>query len=392
MSEKQSAQTKAAFRFVILIGIISLFADFTYEGARSLNGQFLATLGASAAVVGFVGGFGELLGYGLRFAFGVIADRTGRYWLNTIVGYTINLLAVPALALAGSWPVAVALILAERAGRAVRKPAVDTMLSYAGSQTGQGWAFGLHEALDQTGATLGPLVLALTLALHGSYHRAYALLLVPAVLAIITVLFARYNFPKPHSLDSARTLRTEGLRPAYWWYMMAGACIAAGFADFALIGFHFVKSGVVHQALIPVLYAVAMSVGAFGSMILGKLFDRNSLATVTVSFVLAAAFAPLVFLGNETLAIIGMLLWGLGMAAQESLLKSLVAGVIAGAKKATAFGLFDTGFGVAWFLGSWFMGYLYGRSVGALVVFSVGMQLLALPLFWVAHRRAQVRS
>lgn len=372
-----------------MIGIISLFADFTYEGARSINGQFLATLGASAAMVGFVGGFGELLGYGLRFLFGVIADRTGRYWLNTIVGYTINLLAVPALALAGSWPVAVLLILAERAGRAVRKPAVDTMLSYAGSQTGQGWAFGLHEALDQTGATLGPLVLALVLFVHGTYHQAYALLAIPAVLAIITVFIARYNFPKPHNLDMARTLRTEGLKSAYWWYMLAGACIAAGFADFSLIGFHFAKSGAVSQALIPVLYAVAMSVGAFGSIILGKFFDRNSLVTVTVSFLLAAAFAPLVFLGNQTLAIIGMLLWGLGMAAQESLLKSLVAGVIAGTKKATAFGLFDTGFGVAWFLGSWFMGYLYGRSIPALVAFSVTMQLLALPLFWIASRKAR---
>jgi MFS family permease len=381
--------SKSALRFVVLIGIISLFADFTYEGARSINGQFLASLGASATVVGFVAGFGELLGYSLRFLFGAIADRTGKYWMTTIIGYTVNLLAVPALALAGSWPVAVGLILAERAGRAVRKPAIDTMLSYAGSQTGQGWAFGMHEALDQTGATLGPLALAVVLFFKGSYHQAYALLLIPAGLALATVIIARVNFPKPHNLDTARTLQAGKLKSSYWWYMAAGGCIAAGFADFALIGFHFQKTGIVSQAFIPVLYAIAMSVGAFGSIILGKLFDRMSMGTVTVSFFLSALFAPLVFLGNETTAVIGMILWGLGSAAQESLLKSLVAVVISGAKKATAFGLFDTGFGVAWFLGSWFMGYLYTRSITGLVIFSVVMQLLALPIFWIAHQKTR---
>jgi predicted MFS family arabinose efflux permease len=386
---ESSIAARSALRFVILIGIISLFADFTYEGARSINGQFLETLGASATAVGFIAGFGELIGYGLRFIFGYIADKTRRYWLNALLGYSINLFAVPALALAGNWPVAAALIIAERTGRAIRKPAVEAMLSYAGSQTGQGWAFGLHEALDQTGATLGPLVMSLVLILKGSYRTGYALLLVSALLSLATILIARYCYPKPHILEKPTKLQTEGLNCTYWWYMAAAACIAAGFADFALVGYHLQKSAIVSSSVIPVYYAVAMGVGAIGALVLGRLFDKSGMKTILASFLLSAFFAPLVFLGNGKLALLGMVLWGLGMAAQETLIKPLIAGLITASRRATAFGLFDTGFGVAWFLGSWLMGYLYGRSIHTLVIFSVAIQLLALPIFWIAHSKVR---
>jgi MFS family permease len=72
-------------RFILLLGIVSLFADLTYEGARGITGPYLAILGASAALVGFVAGLGEFIGYGMRIIFGYIADRTGRYWTITIL-------------------------------------------------------------------------------------------------------------------------------------------------------------------------------------------------------------------------------------------------------------------------------------------------------------------
>jgi hypothetical protein len=164
---KKLLPAASAFRFVLILGIANLFADLNYEGARSSTGQFLGTLGASAAVVGFTAGFGELLGYALRSVSGIISDKTGKYWIVTIVGYVINMLAVPALALAGNWPLAAGLIVAERTGRAIRKPATEAMLSFAGKQIGHGWVFGLNEALDQTGATIGPLVLAFVLLVEG---------------------------------------------------------------------------------------------------------------------------------------------------------------------------------------------------------------------------------
>src|SRR5437763_4958622 len=195
-----------AFRFVLVLGIANFFADMTYEGARSVTGPFLGTLGASAAVVGFTAGLGELLGYALRSITGVISDRTGKYWIVTIVGYIVNMLAVPALALAGNWPLAAGLIIAERTGRAIRKPSTEAMLSFAGKQIGQGWVFGLNEALDQLGATLGPLIISLTLLRHGDYRSGFALLLVSALLAIAIVFIARYFFPTPRDLKVSHVI------------------------------------------------------------------------------------------------------------------------------------------------------------------------------------------
>jgi predicted MFS family arabinose efflux permease len=339
-------------------------------------------------MVGFTAGFGELAGYGLRPVFGWFADRTGQYWLTTIVGYAVNLFAVPALALAGNWQVAAVLVIAERAGRAMRKPPAEAMLSAAGSRIGQGWAFGLNEALDQAGATFGPLVMALVLVRHGSYRTGYALLLISVGFALATVLVARHHFPRPGELDASAGIRATGLSRSFWWYMLAGGCIAAGFADFALVGYHLQQVPVVSKDLIPIYYAVAMGVGALGALVLGRLFDRYGIWTLLVTFFASAFFAPLVFLGNGALAFAGIILWGLGMATQESLLKPLVAQILTTAKKATAFGLYDTGYGAFWFAGSWLMGYLYGRSVHALVIFSVCIQLISLPARALRHAAA----
>jgi hypothetical protein len=164
----QSAKS-AALRFVLLIGIVSIFADMTYEGSRSITGPYLAVLGATGTIVGFVGGFGELLGYGLRIVSGRLSDRTGRYWPITFLGYVIQMASVPALALAGRWEVAAVLIIVERIGKAMRNPPRDVILSHAGSQIGQGWAFGVHEALDQLGALIGPLIAAGVLYARGQY-------------------------------------------------------------------------------------------------------------------------------------------------------------------------------------------------------------------------------
>jgi MFS family permease len=169
-----------ALTFVVLLGVVSLLADVTYEGARSAVGPYLEILGASAAAVGVVAGLGELVGYAIRVAAGYLSDRTGRYWAITIAGYGVNLLAVPLLALAGRWEVAAALIVFERLGKAIRTPARDAMLSHATHSMGRGWGFGLHEALDQIGAVLGPLIVAAVLYFTGDYRAGFAILLVPA--------------------------------------------------------------------------------------------------------------------------------------------------------------------------------------------------------------------
>ena len=388
MPTSQALSARNAFRFVFILGIVNFFADMTYEGARSVTGPFLGTLGASAIVVGFVAGFGELIGYGLRSFTGILSDKTGQYWIVTIFGYVINMLAVPALALAGNWPLAAGLMIAERTGRAIRKPSTHAMLSFAGDRIGHGWVFGLNEALDQAGATIGPLLVSLVLFLHGGYRHGFAVLLIPSLLTLLTLLTARFFFPHPRSLAASHPVRVQGFSKAYWLYMIAGGCVAAGFADFSLIAFHFQKTGSVSEALTPVLYALAMAMGAIGALIFGRLYDRFGLPVVLGAFFVSSFFAPLVFLGGSWLVWLGVLLWGIGMGAQESLLKPIVAGLTSPTKRGTAFGIFDAGFGVAWFLGSVLMGFLYTKSIVALTIFSVVLQLISLPIFMVAKRRS----
>jgi len=390
MNGRFTLARSSAFRFVLIMGVVNLFADMTYEGARSVSGPFLAYLGASGLVVGIVAGFGEFIGYGLRYISGAAADRSGKYWTVAFVGYIVNLLAVPALALAHTWPAAAGLIVGERFGRGIRKPATAAMLSHAGSELGQGWVFGFNEALDQAGATIGPLIVALIIGLNLGFNRAFAVLLIPAILALIVLAIARREYPSPSDLEVKSTLQITGYNNAFWIYALAGALLAAGFADFALISFHFSKAHIIANHAIPILYAVAMLAGAVCAPFFGNLYDRFGIGIVIAVFGIAALFAPLCFLGSFWPAVIGVLVWGLGMAAENALLPSIIAKLVPPDKRATAIGAFDMVYGIAWFAGSVLMGALYDHSIVALVVFSLVLQIAALPLLMLASRRALV--
>lgn len=379
---------RSALKFVALLGVVSLFADFTYEGARSVVGPFLGTLGASATAVGLVAGFGELVGYALRLVSGYLSDRTQRYWAITILGYSVNLLAVPLLALAGRWEMAAALLILERVGKALRTPARDAILSHATSRIGQGWGFGLHEALDQVGAVLGPLAVAAVIYLGEGYRVALATLLVPALVALAVLLAARSLYPRPQDLEpQATALQIQGLSPLFWLYLTGVGLIAAGFADFPLIAFHFGHTEVVTKAWIPAFYSVAMGVDAISALVFGRLYDRMGLRILMIVTLFSALFAPLVFLGGFHAALLGMALWGVGMGAQESIMRAAVAGMAPQQRRGTAYGIFNAGYGLAWFLGSALMGILYDLSRPALVAFSIAVQLLSLPLLMTAAKR-----
>src|SRR5205823_3482269 len=207
-------KNRSALHFVFIIGIANFFADFTYEGARGIIGPFLGSLGASAAIVGFVAGLGELMGCWLRSVSGYFADKSHKHWVFAFVGYAINMFAVPALALTRQWPLAASLVVSERVGRGIRKPTVEAMLSYAGRSIGAGWVFGLNEALDQAGATIGPLLMALILYLNGSYQTGFGVLLIPALLCLATLVLARLLHPRPHELEkgAGHTSATANLK------------------------------------------------------------------------------------------------------------------------------------------------------------------------------------
>ena len=376
-----ATEKSTALKFVVLIGVVSLFADMTYEGARSITGPYLAVLGASGTIVGIVAGFGELVGYGLRLVSGYISDRTGRYWAITLAGYVVNMLAVPLLALAGSWQTAAFLMIAERTGKAIRNPPRDAMLSHATEGMGRGWVFGLHEALDQIGAVLGPLVVTAVLYFKGGYRTGFAILLVPALLALSVLMAARLLYPRPRDLETiSPELETKGYPRRFWLYIVAASLIGAGYVDFPLIAYHFEKESVVSDNWIPVLYAVAMGVDALAALVLGKFFDRQGVVVLIFATVVAALFAPLVFLAGGYTALLGMGLWGLGMGAQESIMRAVIAEMIPADRRASAYGIFNAAFGLFWFLGSLLMGILYDFSVLAVSVSSVVLQLGAVPV------------
>jgi MFS family permease len=372
-----------AWKFIILVGVVSLFSDMTYEGARSITGPFLGMLNASATVVGIVAGLGEFIGYALRLVSGYLTDRLGRYWSITFVGYALNLFVVPLLALAGNWELAALLILMERMGKAIRTPARDAMLSHATTEVGRGWGFGFHEAMDQIGAMLGPLIVALVLYWNGGYRAGFAYLLIPAILAVIVITIAARLYPHPQHLEvTVPKLETKGLTHPYWLYVVAVGLIGAGYADFPLIAYHFGKAAVAPANWIPIFYAVAMGVDAIAALILGRLFDRLGMPVIMTVSILSALFAPLVFLGGFNLALLGMVLWGIGMGAQESIIKAALAEMVPRDRRATGYGIFNTGFGLFWFLGSALMGILYDFSLWSLIFFSVVIQLCSIPIFF----------
>ncbi len=388
-----------ATRFVILLGLISLFSDMTYEAARSINGSFLNILGTSGATVGIVAGIGEFLGYGLRFVSGYITDRSKKYWTILITGYVLNLFSVPLLAFAGYWQIAVILMITERIGKAIRSPARDAMLSFGTQQIGRGWGYGLHEAMDQIGATTGPLLVSSVLFYKNQdYQMAFGILAIPAVIAVGILLFSRFLYPDPDNLEIKTTsVVSKGFPKRYWIYLIAVIFVAAGYVDFPLMAYHFKSGSLMDDSLIPVFYAVAMASDAIAALVFGKLFDRIGIRILLIAIMISLFFAPMVFLGDFYTALAGMILWGIGMGAQESVLKAEIAGMISSEKRGTAFGTYNAFYGLFWFAGSALMGYLYDFSLSLLIIFSVITQFTAaMVIFYIILKQkrssAEIRS
>ena len=372
--------SNSAFRFIILLGIVSLFADITYEGARSITGPFLAILGANAAVMGFVAGFGELVGYALRMVSGYFADRTQKYWTITLWGYACNLIAVPLLALANHWWVASILIVIERMGKAIRSPARDAMLSFAAKKVGTGIGFGLNEALDQIGAMLGPIVVSGILFFRHDYHESFLFLAIPALLAMLSLWVAKHYYPNPRELEARYpALKKEGIPKTFWFYLIGAGFVAAGFTDFPLIAYHFEKKHVLDPVWIPLVYALSMGVTGITAPLLGRFYDHKGFIILTITTFVTCWFSLFIYLGNVPLILVGVVLWGIGMGAHESLMRAIIANMVSANKRASAYGIFNLCYGVSWFLGSVTMGILYDISISWLIWFSIIAQLLAMP-------------
>ncbi|MGC8483600.1 MAG: MFS transporter [Thermodesulfobium sp.] len=376
---------KKSMIFIVLIGTVSLFSDMTYEGARSISGQYLEILGASAAVVGFIGGLGELLGYAIRYFSGRIADKTHKYWSLTIFGYFINLLSVPLIALFPHWQWAIFPMVFERIGKGIRVPPKDAMLSFATKSVGRGWGFGIHEFLDQLGAVSGPIFVALILFLLGenNFRYAFSFLIIPAACAIGILFFSRFLYPVPSKLEVKLVeLDSKGLPKLFWIYCFCVLGFAVGFLDFVLIAFHLEKTKLIAQPMIPLLYAFTMGVDGVSALVFGRLFDKNGFIALLFAIIISVFANPLIFLTSSVyLIVIGMTCWGLGLGALESIVRAAVANIVPVSKRGSAFGIFNTLLGVFWFVGSFACGILYTIAPIYLVIFSVTAQLFSIASF-----------
>ena len=375
--------------FIILLGIVSLFGDITYEGARSVTGPYLATLGASAGVVGLVAGVGEFVGYALRLASGHLADRTKAYWLLTFIGYGL-LLSIPLLAFTGHWQLAAVLIILERIGKAIRSPARDTMLSYGAKEVGRGWGFAVHEALDQIGAVTGPIFFSLVFFFHGGYGEGFTLLWIPASLTMVVLAIARKKVPLPQRLEppeEAGRQDIQGKLPrVFWLYTVFTLFSIAGFAHFQIISYHLKVQSIVPDTQIPLIYAIAMGVDAVAALLAGKTYDRAGLMSLLAVPLLAVPIPFLVFSHSYTLVIVGMALWGAVMGIQETIMRAAIADLTPVERRGFAYGIFNTAYGASWFLGAALMGQLYELSIYYLVLFAVVMELVSIPLLFAVRR------
>lgn len=401
--ENKKKKLSQAMLFIILFGIVSLFSDMTHEGASSIRGAYLSLLGASAATIGFISGLGELIGYSMRYVFGKLTDKTKRYWPMTIAGYVLDIVAVPLLALVGEhgWIAACALLVVQRMGKAIKKPAKDTIMSFAASQEGVGKSFGLQEVLDQIGAFIGPVLLYLVMLFktdgttYEVYSTCFAFLAIPGAITIILLIVTRCKFPNPeHFEPEPKEYIPFKMKKEFILYIAGISLFAFGFIDYSIIIMHVSRtysslasglsetSSLVNTGTLPLLYAGAMLVDAVAALIFGMMYDKNGVKDLVWSTVISAPFAVFVFAFNSVpMLLVGIALWGVGMGAQESILKAAVTSMVPKTSRATGYGIFECSFGAFWFLGSWLMGVLYDASIPAMIAVSVAAQLAAIPLY-----------
>ena len=381
MSEDRRRQ---ALRFVVGFGVVSLFADFTYEGGHSIVGPYLASLGASAFFAGAVGGAGEFLGYAVRLFSGRFVDRTHRHWLVLTVGYVVNLASVPLMALAATPWLAGSLVFTERLGKGVRAPARDALLAEAGHELGQGYAFGLHEFLDQLGAILGPVTVAAAVAYSG-YRLGFAVLTLPAILALFFLW--RLRGQRADETKRPPSLHVQGFSAAYYVYLAFSVLSVLGYVHFVIVTYHLQYTHRLAPALIPLLFGLAMGVDAVAAFLSGWLYDRLGMKVVLGLPLLALPAMPLLFLADSPSFIwLGGALWGAAMGFQESAARAGVATLTPPNLRGTAYGLFDAAYGLAWFLGSLLLGALYGYGAQWIAVAAIVCQLLSVPFLLLAIR------
>lgn len=399
--------------FILSFGVVSMLMDIVYEGALSVQGPLLLSLGASAAIVGIVSGVGEATALAGRLVSGPWADRTKKYWVFAITGYAITALAVPAMGIVGSVGGVAFLVIFERFGKSVRTPSRDAMLSHASAAVGRGKGFAMHEMMDQIGAMAGPLIVAAILwATANNYAPALGILLIPGVTAICVLLGLRHRVPDPSvyeddveanggakATSDAPTRTAKSATPAkkdrtvsqlpktFWAYATICGLVLSGVATFAVLSYHMVSTGIIDDAAVPVIYAVAMGVDAVFALITGTLYDKLG-PRVLLVLPVVCALIPLIAYGDQLwMLVVGAILWGASLGIQESTMRAYVADLVDTNRRASAFGMFSVFTGVGSFIGGTVAGTLYGINPSYVAVWTLVIEVIAFIALLAVMRR-----
>ena len=403
---KKDNNVNFAVRAIIIFGIISLLGDMVYESARGANSQYFELIGISAAKVGLVFGIGEFLGYFLRLISGVISDKSKKPWAFMFIGYGM-LFFVPLMGFTKNWNVLFVLILMERIGKAIRNPSKDTVLSaISENQVGVGFAFGLQEALDQVGAFLGPLIFTAVFYFTGKntlaeYSLGYKFLFIPFVLLMLFLYYSYRVISKGNLLgeEYGREFKSEKLKPIFWMYMAFTFFATLGFLNFSTLGYHMKSQNILTDGNITLIYSVAMIVDAVTALIVGKLYDKlKEKSGKKDGGILVLGAIPVVtlllpFFGltmSKNLIIVSMIIFGIIMGTHETIMRSAIADITPFDKRGTGYGVFNTGYGFALFLGATITGYLYDKNLNStILIMTVVCEIIAMAIFIKMKREIQ---
>lgn len=379
--EKAQAR-KLAYFAIMAFGLVSLFGDIIYEGARGVVPPYLEYLGATAVIVGLAGGLGEFLGYSLRLVSGYLADTTRAYWVFYIVGYGL-LIVIPLLAFAGYWELAVLMVLIERSAKAIRSPARDTLLSVISKGIATGKAFGLHEFMDQIGAMTGPAIVAAVLYFTGNvYFYAFSILLIPYFIMLLFV-FAVYSKIKGHIsrlLPKERAVvKGEKLTMAFKIYTFAIVINTAGLIHMSLVLYS--ASLIMMPWLVTVFYLVLQGVDAVVAPIAGHLYDKYGKSVLSIPFALSVVPSILTFLGDFNSILIAIVFFGVVLGMQESIYRAAIVDMASITKRGFAYGIFNTAYGGGFLLSGIIFGFFldYQFFIYA-IIYTIIMQAVALLL------------
>lgn len=365
-------------KILILFGIVSLLADVTYEGTRSILGPFLNTLGATGFLIGIISGAGELIGYGIRIISGYLSDKTKKWWSFTIIGYGINLIAIPLLSITKNLSFASFLILLERFGKAIRTPSRDTILSFVSSKFGHGKGFGIHEALDQIGAIIGPLIVWFIFYLNGGFKESFLTLGFFTIPCILILIFLKKNVSiEEHTFEYEK----EPGKKIFYLYLFFIFFTTLGFLPFQLASYHLIKFNVFQIKLIPFLFSIAMATDAISSLISGFLFDKKGIKILIFVPVFTMVSIILIFLKNSIFCFFGVLFWGFVLGMQESILRAGIAKISSIKKRGFYYGIFNSIYGFSFFIGSSTIGFLYDLNINFSILFSIFFNLISVLIF-----------